>query len=104
MKKQIFFIVTIIIIGSLFWSCTNYKNKKVLNQYKSKELRTKALGFTFAGITDSALIYFDSSLYYNKKYTEAYVGKSMILTQIERYPEALKNIDKAIKYDKKNGS
>jgi superkiller protein 3 len=103
MKKQFFLIFIILILGSYLCSCNRIKNEKVLKQFKSKELRDKALNFTFTGITDSALLYFDSSLFYNNKYSDAYAGKSIVLVGLNKYDEAIESIDKAIKYDKKNG-
>ncbi len=85
-----------------FISCKSEKHSPVVKPQKSKELRKQALGFTFQKKYDSALMYFDSSIYYNPEYAEAYAGKSLVLLGKEKKKEALTNINKAIEIAPEN--
>lgn len=77
-------------------------NSRERNIPKSKEFRKSAMQYIFSKQYDSALLYFDSSLYYNPKYSEAYAGKSLIYLGQKDHKRAMKNINLALRYDPNN--
>jgi Tfp pilus assembly protein PilF len=94
------FLFTFIITFLLFCKSNNKFDGKKLN--KSKVMRKKALRYVFSNQYDSALLYFDSSLYYNPEYSEAYAGKSLIYLGQKNHKKAMNNINLALKYDPDN--
>jgi len=81
--------------------CKN-NSQKTFDITKAKKLRKSALRHVFANNIDSAILYFDSSLYYNSEYPEAYAGKSLIYLGQDNHKKAMKNINLALKYDPNN--
>jgi tetratricopeptide (TPR) repeat protein len=97
MKK---FTILFVVMLSVFLShCHN-----PINVETAKKMRGMALKYTFSNNPSMGLKYFDSALYYNYKYADAYAGKSLVLLSIHDYKGAMENINKAIKYDSENGS
>lgn len=97
MKKNIsLFVLTAVLL--ILTNC-----HRPINAEKAQDMKLRASKYSSANDMPMALTYFDSALYYNYKYAEAYAGKSVVFMNDGDLNKAMDNINKAIKLNEEKG-